>query len=39
MASWVPSFAHKIIESTQEDFYKGAAYFLLEMMEYYSQEP
>ncbi len=39
MVLWVPSFAHKITESTQEDFYKGAASFLLEMMEYYSQEP
>jgi TorA maturation chaperone TorD len=28
MALWVPFFAEKIIESTGEDFYKGAAYML-----------
>jgi TorA maturation chaperone TorD len=28
MASWLPLFADKVLESTQEDFYRGAAYLL-----------
>ncbi len=28
MASWIPFFADKVIESTQDDFYKGAAFIL-----------
>lgn len=28
IASWIPFFADKVIESTQEDFYKGAACIL-----------
>lgn len=28
IASWIPYFADKVIESTQEDFYKGAACIL-----------
>ena len=28
MASWVPCFAGKVIDSTQEDFFKGAAFTL-----------
>ncbi len=35
---WAPAFANRILESTSESFYKGAASFLLEMVEYYSQE-
>ncbi len=35
---WTPVFADRILESTSESFYKGAASFLLEMVEYYSQE-
>jgi TorA maturation chaperone TorD len=34
MALWVPSFAQKVVDSTQEDFYKGGAFFLREMVEY-----
>lgn len=35
---WAPSFAHQILESTSEDYFKGAASFLLEMVKYYAQE-
>ena len=35
---WVPSFANRILESTSEDYFKGAASFLLEMVKYYAQE-
>jgi TorA maturation chaperone TorD len=28
MALWLPRFADKVLESTQEDFYRGAAYLL-----------
>jgi len=35
---WAPAFANRILESTEEDYFKGAASFLLEMVEYYSQE-
>lgn len=35
---WVPAFANRILESTSEDYFKGAASFLLEMVNYYSQE-
>ena len=33
---WVPTFANRILESTEEDYYKGAASFLLEMVQYYN---
>lgn len=32
---WAPAFADRILESSSEDFYKGAALFLLEMIQYY----
>ncbi len=35
---WAPAFSNRILESTREDYFKGAASFLLEMVEYYSQE-
>ncbi len=35
---WAPAFANRILESTSEDYFKGAASFLLEMVEYYGQE-
>jgi TorA maturation chaperone TorD len=35
---WAPTFAHQILESTSEDYFKGAASFLLEMVKYYSEE-
>ncbi len=34
---WASAFAKRILESTCENYYKGAASFLLEMVEYYSQ--
>jgi putative dimethyl sulfoxide reductase chaperone len=37
-ALWAPAFANRIMESTSEGYFKGAASFLLEMVEYYSQE-
>lgn len=33
MASWVPLFANRILEFTHEDFYKGAAIILSEVIE------
>ena len=33
MASWVPLFVEKILESTQEDFYRGAAIVLGDVIE------
>lgn len=33
---WVPAFANRILESAEEDYYKGAASFLLEMIQYYN---
>ncbi len=35
---WAPAFAKRILESAEEDYYKGAALFLLEMAKYYAQE-
>jgi len=35
---WVPGFANRILESTNEEYFKGAASFLLEMVKYYSEE-
>lgn len=35
---WVPTFANRILESTSEDYFKGAALFLLETVKYYTQE-
>ncbi len=35
---WAPAFANRILESTSEDYFKGAASFLLETVEYYGQE-
>lgn len=35
---WAPAFANRILESTSEDYFKGAASFLLEMAKYYSEE-
>ena len=35
---WAPAFANRILESTSEDYFKGAASFLLDMVEYYGQE-
>lgn len=35
---WAPAFANRVLESTSEDYFKGAGSFLLEMVEYYSQE-
>jgi len=35
---WAPTFANRILESTNEDYFKGAASFLLEMAKYYAQE-
>jgi TorA maturation chaperone TorD len=32
MASWVPSFAEKILTSTHEKFYNGAALVLREII-------
>ena len=34
IASWVPSFVEKILGNTQEDFYKGAAIVLGDVIEY-----
>lgn len=34
---WAPAFVHRILESTEEDYFRGAASFLLEMVKYYSQ--
>jgi TorA maturation chaperone TorD len=35
---WVPPFAHRILESTREEYFIGAAWFLLETVQYYAQE-
>lgn len=35
---WAPYFAERILESTSEDYFKGAASFLLEMIKFYKQE-
>jgi putative dimethyl sulfoxide reductase chaperone len=35
---WVPEFARRILESTHEDYFKGAASFLLQTVKYYTQE-
>jgi TorA maturation chaperone TorD len=35
---WAPAFANRILESTNEDYFKGAASFLLETVQYYVQE-
>lgn len=35
---WVPAFANRILEFTTDDYFRGAASFLLEMVKYYSQE-
>jgi putative dimethyl sulfoxide reductase chaperone len=35
---WAPNFAERILESTREDYFKGAASFLLETVKYYTQE-
>ncbi len=35
---WAPTFANRIIQSTGENYFRGAASFLLEMVKYYSQE-
>jgi len=35
---WAPTFANRILESTSEDYFKGAASFLLETVKYYTQE-
>ncbi|MCX5907441.1 MAG: molecular chaperone TorD family protein, partial [Deltaproteobacteria bacterium] len=32
---WAPLFADRILESTQEEFYRGTASFLLELVDYY----
>lgn len=34
---WAPAFVHRILESTEEDYFRGAASFLLEMIKYYSR--
>ncbi|NCO83788.1 MAG: hypothetical protein COW90_01290 [Nitrospirae bacterium CG22_combo_CG10-13_8_21_14_all_44_11] len=34
MSQWVPLFVEKILNSTPEDFYKGAAYMLRESVEF-----
>jgi TorA maturation chaperone TorD len=35
---WSPAFANRILEFTSENYFKGAALFLLEMVKYYTQE-
>lgn len=35
---WAPTFGNRILETTGEDFFKGAASFLLETVQYYTQE-
>jgi putative dimethyl sulfoxide reductase chaperone len=35
---WAPDFAKRILESTSEEYFKGAASFLLETVKYYTQE-
>ena len=35
---WAPPFANRILQSTGEDYFKGAASFLLETVQYYAQE-
>jgi len=35
---WVPTFANRVLEFTSDDYFKGAASFLLEMVKYYAQE-
>ncbi len=35
---WTPTFANRILESTEEDYYKGGALFLLEMIKFHKQE-
>jgi len=35
---WAPPFANRILESTNEDYFKGVASFLLETVQYYVQE-
>jgi TorA maturation chaperone TorD len=35
---WAPAFAKRILESASEDYFKGAASFLLETVKYYTQE-
>lgn len=35
---WAPYFVERILESTSEDYFKGAASFLLETVKYYTQE-
>lgn len=34
MVLWVPTFVERILESTHQDFYRGAALFLRELIEY-----
>ncbi len=35
---WAPDFSNRILECSSENFYKGDASFLLEMIKYYTQE-
>jgi len=35
---WAPAFADRILQSTNEDYFKGAASLLLEMLKYYAQD-